>query len=59
MTRRPLLIVILAAGEGTRMQSALPKVLHKIGGRSMLGHVLGVAGELKAQSVAVVIGPGM
>ena len=59
MTRRPLLIVVLAAGQGTRMKSALPKVLHKIGGRSMLAHVLGVAQELGAASVAVVIGPGM
>ena len=40
MSRRPLLVVVLAAGQGTRMKSALPKVLHKIGGRSMLGHVL-------------------
>jgi bifunctional UDP-N-acetylglucosamine pyrophosphorylase/glucosamine-1-phosphate N-acetyltransferase len=59
MTRRPLLIVVLAAGEGTRMQSALPKVLHKIGGRPMLGHVLGVAQSLAEQSVAVVVGPDM
>ncbi len=59
MTRRPLLIVVLAAGEGTRMRSAQPKVLHKIGGRSMLAHVLCVAKELGAQSVAVVIGPDM
>ncbi len=59
MTRRPLLIVVLAAGQGTRMQSAMPKVLHKIGGRSMLAHVLSVARELGAQSVAVVVGPDM
>ena len=59
MTRRPLLIVVLAAGEGTRMQSAMPKVLHKIGGRSMLAHVLAAAKELGPQSVAVVVGPDM
>ncbi len=59
MTRRPLLIIVLAAGQGTRMRSAMPKVLHRIGGRSMLGHVLAVAQELNAQSVAVVVGPGM
>jgi bifunctional UDP-N-acetylglucosamine pyrophosphorylase/glucosamine-1-phosphate N-acetyltransferase len=41
------------------MKSALPKVLHKIGGRSMLGHVLAIAQTLGAQSLAVVIGPGM
>ncbi len=59
MTRRPLLIVVLAAGQGTRMKSAAPKVLHKIGGRSMLAHVLGVVQELGADAVSVVIGPGM
>jgi bifunctional UDP-N-acetylglucosamine pyrophosphorylase/glucosamine-1-phosphate N-acetyltransferase len=59
MTRRPLLIVVLAAGEGTRMRSGLPKVLHKIGGRTMLAHVLSVAAGLKPQSIAVVIGPDM
>lgn len=59
MTTRPLLIVILAAGQGTRMKSALPKVLHQIGGRSMLGHVLAVSQELAADGTAVVVGPGM
>ena len=47
MSRRPLLVVVLAAGKGTRMKSALPKVLHTIAGRSMLGHVLAVARELE------------
>ena len=50
MSRRPLLVVVLAAGQGTRMKSALPKVLHKIAGRSMLGHVLAVAQQLGADS---------
>ena len=59
MSRRFLLVVVLAAGQGTRMKSALPKVLHKIAGRSMLGHVLALAGELEPQALAVVIGPGM
>jgi len=59
MTARPLLIVILAAGQGTRMKSVLPKVLHKVGGRSMLAHVLDVVQQLGADSPAVVIGPGM
>ena len=59
MTRRPLLIVVLAAGEGTRMKSALPKVLHKIAGRSMLAHALAAARELAPSSLAVVIGPDM
>jgi bifunctional UDP-N-acetylglucosamine pyrophosphorylase / glucosamine-1-phosphate N-acetyltransferase len=56
---RPLLIVVLAAGFGTRMKSALPKVLHKIAGRSMLAHALATARELNAGSLAVVIGPDM
>jgi bifunctional UDP-N-acetylglucosamine pyrophosphorylase/glucosamine-1-phosphate N-acetyltransferase len=55
----PLLIVVLAAGQGTRMKSALPKVLHKIAGRSMLAHALSAARELDASSIAVVIGPDM
>ena len=59
MTRRPLLIVVLAAGQGTRMKSATPKVLHKIAGRSMLAHVLAVSREVGADAVEVVIGPGM
>ncbi len=59
MTRRSLLIVVLAAGQGTRMKSALPKVLHKIAGRSMLAHVLAVSQELGPDSLAVVVGPGM
>jgi bifunctional UDP-N-acetylglucosamine pyrophosphorylase / glucosamine-1-phosphate N-acetyltransferase len=56
---RPLLIVVLAAGKGTRMKSAMPKVLHAVGGRSMLGHVLALAECVRADKVAVVIGPGM
>ncbi len=57
--RRPLLIVVLAAGKGTRMKSALPKVLHHVGGRSMLGHVLALADCVCADQRAVVIGPDM
>jgi bifunctional UDP-N-acetylglucosamine pyrophosphorylase/glucosamine-1-phosphate N-acetyltransferase len=53
------LIVILAAGKGTRMKSALPKVLHKVAGRSMLGHVLALANTVTDATVAVVVGPGM
>jgi bifunctional UDP-N-acetylglucosamine pyrophosphorylase / glucosamine-1-phosphate N-acetyltransferase len=56
---RPLLIVVLAAGQGTRMKSSVPKVLHGIGGRSMLAHVLATAQELEPRSLAVVVGPGM
>ena len=59
MSRRPLLVVVLAAGQGTRMKSALPKVLHKIAGRSMLGHVLALAQRLGADALSVVVGPNM
>src|ERR1700679_3845778 len=59
MTDRPLAVVVLAAGKGTRMRSALPKVLHKVAGRSMVGYVIAVAEALGADRVVVVIGPGM
>ncbi len=51
-------IVILAAGQGTRMRSALPKVLHPVAGKSMLGHVIDSARQLQPQSIQVVIGHG-
>lgn len=51
--------VILAAGKGTRMQSDLPKVLHKIAGRSLVGHVLTTATDLGASAFCVVAGPDM
>jgi bifunctional UDP-N-acetylglucosamine pyrophosphorylase/glucosamine-1-phosphate N-acetyltransferase len=57
MTTRTCLIVVLAAGEGTRMRNSRPKALHKIGGRSLIAHVLAVAGTIGAR-VAVVVGPG-
>ncbi len=53
-----LAVVVLAAGMGTRMKSALPKVLHKAAGRSLLGHVLHAAKALEATRVVVVHGPG-
>lgn len=51
-------IVILAAGQGKRMQSNLPKVLHPIAGRPMLSHVLDSARALGAQRIAIVVGHG-
>jgi bifunctional UDP-N-acetylglucosamine pyrophosphorylase/glucosamine-1-phosphate N-acetyltransferase len=57
MTTRTCLIVVLAAGEGTRMRSSRPKVLHGIGGRSLIAHVLATACAIGAR-VAVVVGPG-
>jgi len=54
---RSCLAIILAAGEGTRMKSRRPKVLHEIGGRSLLGHALAAVAQAGATSVVVVIGP--
>ncbi|MCB2096003.1 MAG: bifunctional UDP-N-acetylglucosamine diphosphorylase/glucosamine-1-phosphate N-acetyltransferase GlmU [Parvularculaceae bacterium] len=56
MNQRALAAIILAAGHGTRMKSTVPKVLHEIGGRSMLAHVMAAAGELSPARLAVVIG---
>ncbi len=52
------LAIVLAAGEGARMLSATPKVLHRIAGHSMLEHVLQSLAHAGADRVAVVIGPG-
>ncbi len=52
---RPAAVIVLAAGEGTRMRSATPKVLHTLGGRSMVGHALATARALEPERVAVVI----
>ena len=51
-------IVIMAAGKGTRMKSALPKVLHRLAGRSLLQHVLQTAAGLGAHGIVVVTGHG-
>lgn len=52
------LAVVLAAGEGTRMLSARPKVLHEIAGRSMLAHGLAAVAAAGIERVALVVGPG-
>ncbi|RNF82215.1 bifunctional UDP-N-acetylglucosamine diphosphorylase/glucosamine-1-phosphate N-acetyltransferase GlmU [Montanilutibacter psychrotolerans] len=54
----PLHVVILAAGEGKRMKSALPKVLQKIAGKSMLGHVIDTARALQPAGIHIVYGHG-
>ena len=51
-------IVVLAAGEGTRMASDRPKVLHRIGGQSLITHALHSARASGADRIAVVVGPG-
>ncbi|HWX64236.1 bifunctional UDP-N-acetylglucosamine diphosphorylase/glucosamine-1-phosphate N-acetyltransferase GlmU [Bradyrhizobium sp.] len=57
MSARSSLTVILAAGEGTRMRSQLPKVLHPVAGQAMLAHVLAAAPKGERAGLAVVIGP--
>src|SRR5450830_410953 len=54
----PLNIVILAAGKGTRMHSTTPKVLHKLAGTSLLGHVINTAESLQPSKIIVVYGYG-
>ena len=53
-----LAIVILAAGQGKRMRSKLPKVLHPLGGRPMIKHVLDTASALNPSSLVMVVGQG-
>ncbi len=55
----PLCVTVLAAGKGTRMRNALPKVLHPLAGLSLIEHVLGNAQELQSVRTVVVIAPGM
>ena len=57
MNDRSSLTIVLAAGEGTRMKSSLPKVLHPVAGQSLLAHVLGAAPNGTGSALAVVIGP--
>lgn len=55
---RPSAVIILAAGEGTRMKSTLPKVLHPIAGRTLLGHVIEAAAAAEPQHLVIVVGHG-
>ena len=57
MTARSSLTVVLAAGEGTRMRSSMPKVLHPVAGQPLLAHVLHAAPQGKDARLAVVMGP--
>ena len=55
---RPFTAIVLAAGKGTRMRSDLPKVLHRVAGRTMLGHVLAAVRAAGAGRIGVVVEPG-
>lgn len=59
MSENKICAVVLAAGQGTRMKSDLPKVLHKIAGRPMICHLLATVDALNAEKAVVVVGPGM
>ena len=54
-THHPAAVIILAAGQGTRMKSSIPKVLHRIGGRSLLGHAMYAARHVEPRHLAVVV----
>jgi len=58
MAIHPLDVVIMAAGKGTRMKSRLPKVLHRLGGRALLAHVMDCAAQLSARQAVVITGHG-
>ena len=55
---RPAAVIVLAAGEGKRMKSRTPKILHSLCGRSMLGHALAAAQDLYPERLVVVTGHG-
>jgi bifunctional UDP-N-acetylglucosamine pyrophosphorylase/glucosamine-1-phosphate N-acetyltransferase len=56
MSASDIHVVILAAGQGTRMKSRMPKVLHRLGGKSLIEHVLGVAQAVSPKTVTIVVG---
>ena len=59
MAKRQLAVLILAAGKSTRMKSSISKVLHPVGGRSLIGHVLAMADSLSPDRVNIIIGNDM
>jgi bifunctional UDP-N-acetylglucosamine pyrophosphorylase/glucosamine-1-phosphate N-acetyltransferase len=58
MAAFPVDVVVMAAGKGTRMKSARPKVLHRLGGRALAQHVIDTAARVSARSVVVITGHG-
>jgi bifunctional UDP-N-acetylglucosamine pyrophosphorylase / glucosamine-1-phosphate N-acetyltransferase len=59
MSEVPALAIILAAGKGTRMMSALPKVMHRLAGASLIAHVLGASKAAGIDRICIVVAPGM
>ena len=59
MSEHKLAVVVLAAGQGTRMKSDIPKVLHRLAGKTLLDHVLDRVAALSPEQVIVVVGPEM
>ncbi|ADB34713.1 UDP-N-acetylglucosamine pyrophosphorylase [Kribbella flavida DSM 17836] len=57
-SHRPSAVIVMAAGQGTRMKSATPKVLHELGGRSLVGHAVVTARALAPEHLVVVVGTG-
>jgi bifunctional UDP-N-acetylglucosamine pyrophosphorylase/glucosamine-1-phosphate N-acetyltransferase len=57
MSRRSCLAIVLAAGEGTRMRSGMPKVMHRLGGLTLLAHVMAAVRSAGTRDVAVIVGP--
>jgi bifunctional UDP-N-acetylglucosamine pyrophosphorylase / glucosamine-1-phosphate N-acetyltransferase len=58
VTARLAAVVVLAAGEGTRMKSSVPKVMHELGGRTLIGHAVAAAEVLEPKHLVVVVGHG-
>ncbi|QRZ13505.1 bifunctional UDP-N-acetylglucosamine diphosphorylase/glucosamine-1-phosphate N-acetyltransferase GlmU [Paracoccus methylovorus] len=58
MTHKPVALIVLAAGQGSRMQSDLPKVLHRLGGVPLVAHALAAGRTLEPEAVVVVAGHG-
>ncbi|WP_347267531.1 bifunctional UDP-N-acetylglucosamine diphosphorylase/glucosamine-1-phosphate N-acetyltransferase GlmU [Paracoccus sp. (in: a-proteobacteria)] len=58
MSEKPVALIVLAAGQGSRMQSDLPKVLHRLGGVPLLAHALAAGRRLEPEAVIVVAGHG-
>ena len=58
MTEKPVALIVLAAGQGSRMQSDLPKVLHLLGGVPLVGHALAAGRSLDPEEVIVIAGHG-